>query len=252
MQNRAQEGNPACYNRVHVLSSVRSLSVEHSTSEAMSLAVGGSFEAFGVLMRQVLLQAGLQPDHYVVDVGCGSGRLATALAAHPRCRYLGTDIVPSLLEHARVLCDRWDWRFELVDDIVIPEIGSSADVVCFFSVFTHLLHEDSWRYLCEAHRVLKPGGIAVLSFLEFALPCAWAVFEQMIEASIRKNRTVHNQFLSRDAIEVWAAHAGFEVAEYHYGEEPYLRLPHPLKFDDGTIAERIGSLGQSLYILRRR
>src|SRR4051812_2923054 len=47
---------------------------------AMAEAVGGEFEAVGALERDLLIQYGLGPDDYLVDVGCGSGRLASALA----------------------------------------------------------------------------------------------------------------------------------------------------------------------------
>src|SRR3712207_6851625 len=42
---------------------------------------------------------------------------------------------------------------------------------------SHLLHEESYLYLMEAHRALRPGGRVVFSFLEFPVPEAWKVFE---------------------------------------------------------------------------
>jgi hypothetical protein len=40
--------------------------------EALQLAVGGEFPAFGTMMLELLKWQGLEPDHTVVDVGCGS------------------------------------------------------------------------------------------------------------------------------------------------------------------------------------
>ena len=40
----------------------------------------------------------------------------------------------------------------------IPAPDGEADMVCFFSVLTHLLHEESYVYLQDARRVLKPTG----------------------------------------------------------------------------------------------
>jgi trans-aconitate methyltransferase len=48
----------------------------------MEMAVGGQFEAFGILMRELLIQTGLERDGYVIDVGCGSGRLAKPLSQY--------------------------------------------------------------------------------------------------------------------------------------------------------------------------
>jgi SAM-dependent methyltransferase len=218
----------------------------------MDLAVGGNFVPFGILMREVLVQAGLERDHCLVDVGCGSGRLAKALADHLRGPYLGLDVVRELLSYARSICNRPDWRFELVDEIRIPERDERADMVCFFSVFTHLLHEDSYRYLLEAHRVLKPSGRVVFSFLEFRNPCTWVVFEGMVEHRKRGDGKHHDQFLSRDAIAAWAEHAGFEIVVIHDGEKPHIRVPSPMALDDKRTIEGETSLGQSICVLEKR
>lgn len=39
----------------------------------MSAAIGGEFEAMGLIERDLLISQGLQPDGFVIDVGCGSG-----------------------------------------------------------------------------------------------------------------------------------------------------------------------------------
>jgi ubiquinone/menaquinone biosynthesis C-methylase UbiE len=212
----------------------------------MSLAVGGQYESFGYLMRQILFDAGLRGPDFLIDVGCGSGRLAHVVTVE---RYLGTDIVPELLAHARERCSNPAWRFELVNDIVIPEKAGVADMVCFFSVFTHLLHEDSYRYLREAHRVLKPGGKVVLSFLEFKIPSHWAVFEEMVNH--RAGSRPHNQFMSRDAIACWSAKLGFSIEAAYDGDTPHIPLQRPLTLDDGRVVEGMTSLGQSVCILHK-
>lgn len=217
-----------------------------SSSQAMSVAVGGEFESFGILMREILIGAGLRDSGYLIDVGCGSGRLAHALSVE---RYLGTDVVPELLAHARTRCSKPSWRFELVDDIAIPESTGAADMVCFFSVLTHLLHEDSYRYLREAHRVLRPEGKVVFSFLEFKIHSHWSVFRQMIER--REGVQVHNQFISRDAIASWCEHLGFSIEATYDGDTPHIPIQQPLTLDDGRVVEGMASLGQSVCILRK-
>jgi SAM-dependent methyltransferase len=143
---------------------VRSLVKTYGTDRAMELAVGDEFSAIGTLELETLKRLGLKKDSYVIDVGCGFGRLAKPLAEYLTGRYLGIDIVPEFISYARELVRRPNWRFEIAKGLSIPEEDGVADLVCFFSVFTHLLHEQTYCYLEEARRVLKPGGKIVFSF----------------------------------------------------------------------------------------
>ncbi len=179
--------------------------------DAFSQAVGGHFEEFGTVMQDLLTRFGLQDSHYLIDVGCGSGRLAHKLTVE---HYLGTDVVPELLDNARAICAKPEWRFELVNNIVIPEQDGPADMVCFFSLFTHLLHEDSFRYLREARRVLRPQGRAVFSFLEFSAPDHWKIFDNMIQIRDQHQEVPHTQFIDREGIRLWAEHVGFSVVGF--------------------------------------
>jgi ubiquinone/menaquinone biosynthesis C-methylase UbiE len=217
---------------------------------AMSRAVGGSFEAVGSLEFYLLLQLGLKPDHSVIDVGCGSGRLAVKLRDFLAGPYLGTDVVNDLVSYASTQCNRHDWKFEVTSGVTIPAKDASADFVCFFSVFTHLLHEETYRYLSEARRVLKPSGKIVFSFLEFAVEAHWNVFEATMKDS--RADKVLNQFMSRDAIEAWARHLNLRVEHLFRGDSEYIELQKPVRFDDGRIAEGSSSLGQSACVLTLR
>lgn len=217
----------------------------------MAHAIGGEFEAFGVIEREMLKYYGLGDDSYLIDVGCGSGRLAKPLAQLPSVRYLGTDIVSALVDYARTTVNRPDWKFKTVDDLAIPEKDAVADMVCFFSVFTHLLHEQSYIYLEEAKRVLKPGGTVVLSFLEFNMAFHWNVFEATIKDARGANQHPLNVFIERTALAAWALHLGLEVVETRDGSEAFVPLPYPLTLEDGRVVEGFGNLGQSICVLRK-
>jgi ubiquinone/menaquinone biosynthesis C-methylase UbiE len=228
----------------------RSLRKQHDKNQAMSLGVGGNFDTVGILERELLIQHGLKPDDYLIDVGCGSGRLAKPLSQYLTGKYLGTDVVADFIRHAREITNRPDWRFEVTDGIKIPEKDNQADMVCFFSVFTHLLHEQSYMYLQEAKRVLKPSGKIIFSFLEFKIPDQWVVFETTFQKAYKSHPLV--MFVSRDAIQAWADHAGLEIASFIDGNIPHIPIPHPLKFENGSTVEKIaklGPIGQSVCIL---
>lgn len=230
----------------------RRVSRRSSRSDAMSRAVGGSFAAMGAILRECLIaHANLAPEHYLIDVGCGSGRLAKALVPYLRGPLLGTDVVPAVLKYAAEICARSDWRFVAVKEIAIPEEECRADVVVFYSVMTHLLHEDSYRYLCEARRVLKPGGRVVFSFLDFEAPKSWQFFELMVKKRASGVLKQHDQFIGRDVIAAWARHAGLDVVKIIRADEPVANLPDPVTTDDGTILQGPVSMHQSLCVLEK-
>lgn len=205
--------------------------------DAMKNAVGGSFEFIGRVEVAILRHYGLGPDDFLIDVGCGSGRLARPLSAYLRGKYSGFDVVEDLVEYARLTVNRPDWRFEVIDHVAIPEPDGSADMVCFFSVITHLLHEHSYWYLEEAKRVLKPGGRIVVSFLEFAEPAHWPVFHDTLAGvKAAPNADPLNVFTERGAFETWAGHLGLEIEAFRGGDD---------------AVEAVGALGQAICVFRK-
>jgi SAM-dependent methyltransferase len=96
------------------------------------MAVGGDYEAIGVYEHALLRAHGLQPDSVVMDIGCGSGRLAFQLRRYPALGYVGTDPVPALLDYARRKVERPDFRFVVEQENQLPVPNGSADFVVFF------------------------------------------------------------------------------------------------------------------------
>ena len=216
--------------------------------EAMQKAVGGEFEAVGKLEYYLLRSLGLTSGHLVVDVGCGSGRLAQQLAPDKSIRYIGTDVVPRLIESARARIMRDDWQFSVVDGVCIPCADNTADFVTFFSVLTHTTHEESFKYLQEAARCLKIGGHVIVSFLEFRIRCHWETFMVSVNA---KPGWLWIQFVDRDAITAWARHSGLVVESFFDGDKPHIPIPEEIRWENGTSTKSLGNLGQSVAVLRK-
>ena len=62
----------------------------------------GTVERLGAAEANLLIRHGLCEGDFLIDIGCGSGRLSSALGHRlPGLRYLGTDIVPALLDYAK-------------------------------------------------------------------------------------------------------------------------------------------------------
>lgn len=230
---------------------VHLLSKNPAFPEPLQTAVGGEFEAIGIVEREMLRFYGLEPHHVLVDVGCGSGRLAIPLSRDHPGGYLGTDLVEELIDYARARCNRPDWRFAVVDHLEIPAADESADMICFFSVLTHVLHEHSYLYLEEARRVLKPGGRIVFSFLEFANPNHWRIFDMTLDDTRGPNVHPLNVFIDRAAIRCWSQKLNLPVVEIRDGTDAFVPLREPVQFEGGPKFSGLGSLHQAVCVLEK-
>ena len=192
----------------------------HPIDEAMSLAVGGGpYDVVGGLEADILASAGLAEGMRVVDLGCGSGRLASALHRRGRFSYVGIDIIQALLDYARTKAP--SYQFIRHRELSIPQKDASTDIVSAFSLYTHLLQAEIFIYLRETVRILKPGGKAVFSFLEFPDPRHWTIFENTVEGT-RAGKGDHlNMFLERSTIDFWAAKLGLVPERYFPGSETW-------------------------------
>jgi ubiquinone/menaquinone biosynthesis C-methylase UbiE len=122
------------------------------------------------------IQAG--PDKDVLEVGGGMGAMAVHIA--PLCKsWCAADISVNMLgfikenlAHIKNLrtvalqsCDLSDFEDE------------SFDGVIFEAVMMHMAKEDSFRYMEETMRVLRPGGRAYFQYHNFLHPDGWAIFD---------------------------------------------------------------------------
>ena len=148
---------------------------------------GGDYARQGREVQALLRErAGLTPRSRVLDIGCGSGRVAGPLAAFlaPEGGYLGFDVSP----RAVALCRRRfarlrpDFRFETADvanteyrsraagredAYRFPVENGSVDLAFATSVFSHMVLPSIRHYLAEAARALRPGGCML--FTAYAL-----------------------------------------------------------------------------------
>lgn len=223
-----------------------------SVEQAMSNAVGGSFESIGYLEKKLLQQQGLKPNHTLVDVGCGSGRLLSQLREDDINGYLGTDISQELLDYSAQFLHNSNWRLEKVEGYSIPASDNFADMVCMFSVITHLMPQHTYLYFREASRVLRTGGKLVVSFLEFRHKELWPIFEGSINMLEQEGQL--DMFVDRDGLRLWGEKAGLEVVKFYDGEKPHITIDREIVFDNGLKVDklaRLGPVGQSVVIFKK-
>ena len=109
--------------------------------------IGGMWDELGVLQMDLLKSHGLQPDHVLLDIGCGSLRLGVRAVEFLNAgNYWGTDLRRTLLEAGyereivpNGLSDKLP-RYHLVTDdrFNFPGVPTAVDFAIAQSVFTHL------------------------------------------------------------------------------------------------------------------
>lgn len=102
-------------------------------------------------------------DHQVLEIGCASGRVLRHFACQSGAgRVCGCDINLRHIEWIRLFLPK---AIRILQSTILPNLpfeDRSFDLICAYSVFTHIDHlELAW--LAEIRRILKPGGIAYLS-----------------------------------------------------------------------------------------
>jgi SAM-dependent methyltransferase len=105
----------------------------------------------------------------VLDFGCGSGKVMRHfLAEAHECELWGCDIDKPSIAWLQEELSPPLVAFRNGETPPLDQPDASFDLVWSVSVFTHLT--DHWAgWLAELHRVLKPGGLAIISFLGGAM-----------------------------------------------------------------------------------
>lgn len=161
------------------------------------------------LRRQLLEQAGLEPQHCVLDVGCGTGSLAVMIKQrYPTVTVIGLDPDRKALARAERKARRTSAlvRFEVGFADALDYAGGTFDRVFSSLMFHHLEPAVKERTLLEIRRVLRPGGR--LQLLDFWAPAPHqhGLFGRLIHAH------AHVQDNVDDKIPALMSAAGFTGA----------------------------------------
>jgi ubiquinone/menaquinone biosynthesis C-methylase UbiE len=126
--------------------------------------------------------AELKPNQKILDVGCGSGRMALPLTKYLASdgAYEGFDIVKEGIQWCLKITKKYpNFNFHLADiynksynpegrykssEYVFPYKDNTFDFIFLTSVFTHMFPDDIERYFSEISRVLKIDGKCLFTF----------------------------------------------------------------------------------------
>jgi len=209
----------------------------------------GDFNLIGQIEKAILELEGLRSDSTLVDFGCGVGRLALQVIPELTFgKYLGLDISTTMLDNAaRLVKEKCgnsqcniSWVHQNGYSFNIPD--KSVDIICAFSVFTHIEHEDVFRYLVEAKKIMKDDGIFIFSCLPIKLKQSKEIFlgEAALDFETRWSK-VRNVVTSIELMDSISSMAGWEVVKWIPADKPSI-------FVDGNIKPL--SLGQSVCVLK--
>ncbi len=191
--------------------------------------------------------ANLQPDNRVLDVGCGTGRMAVPLTDYlsEKGEYWGFDIIEKGTKwcqdnistkfsnfhflHSDVYNRHYNTTGKMqANEYVFPFDSGYFDFVVLTSVFTHMLPPDLKNYLGEVSRVLKPGGRCLITFFlmneesEALIRSGDSslIFKDRIDGCFTTNRNDPEAAIAYDEADVQAMYVrnGLEITQpIHYG-----------------------------------
>ena len=172
------------YRFFHTLSEFNTKKSSDMNPTGVLFIGGGDFKGVGEEFQNYFQNfCGIKPSYKILDIGCGSGRMAVPLTKFlDSGSYRGFDIFPSGIKWCQknisskypnfhfTLADIYNKEYNPTGKIEpskykFPYDDDFFDFVFATSVFTHMLPEDLDHYFSEIKRVLKSNGKSFLTFL---------------------------------------------------------------------------------------
>ena len=97
----------------------------------------------------------------ICDLGCGPGHLAAHLKSLG-VEVIGVDLSPGMIAEAKRRYPEIEYRVGNMLELELPDDSLGA-IAAFYSVI-HIERDDLDRATAEMHRVIVPGGRALLAF----------------------------------------------------------------------------------------
>ncbi|BCS31507.1 hypothetical protein TBR22_A07080 [Luteitalea sp. TBR-22] len=185
-----------------------------------------TFERSAAYTRGLLERfVGLHASDVVLEIGCGVGRIAPEVAPLVKT-WIGTDISANMLGHAkRRLATLPNVRLVELADVGLAEIpDASVDVVYCTVVFMHLYEWDRYKYVTEAHRVLKPGGRLYCDNIDITSTLGWTMFSDAASYPPKERPSYLPMLSSADELRVFGTKAGFSTVMIEQFDDAWVAL----------------------------
>ena len=180
--------------------------------------VGGRWEETGNFQMELLIEAGLMPQHHLLDIGAGSLRLGCLAAPylHPG-HYWATDLSGALMRRgyeAEIADKSWLDPKHLIEDanFNFPGVPDTITHAICFAVFTHLPANHLRRALIQT-RARFPA-LQNLLFTAFLAPDAAASLTpfRQVDGVVTHDTRAPYHMLAEDVLHL-ARSSGFAVEQ---------------------------------------
>jgi len=115
---------------------------------------------WGVPESELQLFAGIEPGHDVIELGCGTAEISAWLARRG-ARPVAVDLSSRQIRNAEILQREFQVSFPLVCTNAEAVHYEDASFHVAISDYGASLWCDPQRWLPEAHRLLRPGGVLI-------------------------------------------------------------------------------------------
>jgi len=205
-------------------------------------------------MRMLLIECAPKADDIVLDVGIGTGAVASSLAPFVN-EVIGIDISPDMIAHIGRKLD--DIKCRIMDVVELDFADDSFDLVTARMVFHHI--SDINKASRNIFRVLKPGGKLVLAE---GVPPDFRCRDRYIEIfKLKEKRHTFSEselinmlhkagfsqihlkphFMKKVSINNWLGNSGLDketcdkIKELHINADEYFKKAYNMVEKDGDL-----------------
>jgi ubiquinone/menaquinone biosynthesis C-methylase UbiE len=146
-----------------------------------------------------LLSASIDPTTtlLIVDLGCGTGRFSSLLAAQPAVRVIGIDPSRKMIDQARRKPAAENLTYQQGSAEAIPLVDGCVDLIFMSQVYHHL--SDPSAAARECHRVLRRDGFVCIRNgtreLDFPQRHFFPGLEPLIESELSSRDEIQRVFV---------------------------------------------------------
>lgn len=227
--------------------------IEHMTRNEADMA-------FKKRVRTVFEWIEPQDDHLILDMPCGRGFYLNMLRYASGCRLIGAELDSEIMAKARQNVGHLpDVALTQANLYALPFPDATFDAVILSEILEHV--DDDVRGLREAYRVLKPGGVVVITVPHANYPFWWDPINKTLETLFRTHIqhgplagiwANHVRLYTREALRCAALTAGFEVEAERSFTHYCFPFIHNLVYGLGKPLLEAGALPPSMATAANR